>query len=135
MILTDYQIDALTEMINIGVGHASGVLNTMLRSHIVLRVPVVEILSPAKLEENKQKLGKDLISAVRLGFKGPFAGNASMVFPTESAVKLVILLTEEDEESSDLDSIMIGTLRLTVRPSSLIKGTKSNLRCFSAVVR
>lgn len=51
-----------------------------------------------------------VLSAVRLGFKEPFAGNAWLVFPTESARKLVALLTEEGTPSSDLDEIRVGTL-------------------------
>jgi chemotaxis protein CheC len=110
MNLTAAQIDALQEMINMGVGQAAGVLNAMLQSHVTLQVPVVNVMSSREVDAKKQMLRKEMLSAVRIGFKGPFEGNASLVFPTESAVKLVILLTEEEESSSELDSIMIGTL-------------------------
>jgi chemotaxis protein CheC len=110
MKFSEFQLDALTEMINIGVGQAAGILNTMLDSHIVLRVPAVKLLSKEELEENSQTLGKSMLSAVQLGFSGPFKGNTSLVFPTESAIKLVFLLTGEDESSPDLDEIMIGAL-------------------------
>jgi len=110
MRFSEFQLDALTEMINIGVGQAAGVLNTMLASRITLRVPVVRVLSKEELEENSQTLSESMLSAVQLGFTGPFSGNASLVFPTESAIKLVFLLTGEDESSPDLDEIMIGAL-------------------------
>jgi len=110
MSLTDAQVDALREMINIGIGRAAGVLNAMLRSHVSLQVPVVEIISMSELEQKAQEFGKHVFSAVRLGFKGPLSGNASLVFPAESAAKLVILLTEDETGSPDLDSIRIGTL-------------------------
>ena len=108
--LTDYQIDALSEMINIGVGRAAGVLNTMLRSRVVLRVPQVQLLTTQNITEHRQQMENQTLSAVRIGFTGSFAGKASMIFPTENAIKLVVLITEEEAEASGMDSMMIGTL-------------------------
>jgi chemotaxis protein CheC len=108
--LTLEQLDAFQEMVNIGIGQAAGVLNAMLNAHVVLHAPVVKIVSQADLEEKKLTLKKEMLSAVRIGFKGPFAGNASLMFPTKSAVKLVILLTEDITDPQELDSIMVGTL-------------------------
>ncbi|MBP7688995.1 MAG: hypothetical protein KA765_13845 [Thermoflexales bacterium] len=113
MILTPYQLDALREMINIGVGRAAGILNAMLRSHIILRLPEVGVLSKAEVEAKASQYGAEVFAAVRLGFRGPFAGNASLVFPEDSAAKLVVLLTEGEaglSDDNDLDSIRIGTL-------------------------
>lgn len=110
MNLADGQIDALKELINIGVGRAAGVLNTMLHSHVRLQVPFIEILSPSALEKKKRELGRERLSAVRLTFTGPFSGTASLVFPTESAAKLVAILTDDETAYPDLDSIRTGTL-------------------------
>jgi chemotaxis protein CheC len=62
------------------------------------------------VEKKKQELGNEALSAVRLGFKGPFSGIVLLVFPIESAAKLVALLTEDEMGSLDLDEIKIGTL-------------------------
>jgi chemotaxis protein CheC len=110
MNLATAQIDAVREVINIGIGQAAGVLNEMLDSHVVLRVPMIEILEPAELNDFSHAYNRMMLSAVQLGFKGSFSGNASLVFQTESAIKLVSLLTEEDPGSPDLDAMMIGTL-------------------------
>ena len=110
MNLTATQMDALQEMVNIGVGQAAGVLNAMLRSHVTLRLPVIEILSQAELESRITRFRKQIFSAVRVGFKGPFTGSASLIFPTDSAAKLVIMLTEDDLQSLDMDEIRAGTL-------------------------
>lgn len=104
------QLDAFQEMVNIGIGQAAGVLNAMLQSHVVLHAPVVNVVSQADLVAKKAMLKKEMLSAVRIGFKGPFSGNASLMFPTKSAVKLVILLTDDTTEPQELDSIMVGTL-------------------------
>ena len=107
---TPEQIDVLKELINIGVGRAAGMLNDMLQSRVVLQVPYVKIFSPKTLREEMDKLGGDKLSTVRLTFKGPFSGIASLVFPPDSAAKLVDVLTGEEPATPDLDSIRIGTL-------------------------
>ncbi len=45
MELTAAQLDALKELINIGIGRAAGMLNDMVNSHVSLQVPQVRILS------------------------------------------------------------------------------------------
>jgi chemotaxis protein CheC len=104
------QIDALKELINMGVGRAASVLNTMLRSHVRLQAPFIEILSPSALEQKKREQGRESLSTVRLAFTGPFSGTASLVFPIESAAKLVAVLTDDETTYPDLDSIRTGTL-------------------------
>lgn len=110
MQLQPRQIDSLKEMVNIGVGHAAGVLNAMLHSHVTLHVPEVEVLTGGELAHKVRLLGNETLSSVRLGFKGPFSGNASLVFPSESAVKLVSMLTGDETGAYDLDAIRVGTL-------------------------
>lgn len=111
MKLTDYQIDALTELINIGVGQAAGMLNEMIEFRIRLQVPWLKLLSLLELQQElSDRLGRDLLSSVQLEFDNSFAGTAQLVFPTESAATLVALLTGEEPESPDLDELKIGTL-------------------------
>ena len=110
MQLLPSQIDALKEMVNIGVGRAAGVLNAMLQSHVHLQVPVVEMMGYSELQSKIQSMGHGRLSSVRLGFKGPFSGNASLVFPAEGAVKLVSMLTGVDAGSSDVNEMRVGTL-------------------------
>jgi chemotaxis protein CheC len=107
---TPEQIDVLKELINIGVGRAAGMLNDMLQSRVQLQVPYVKIFSPLTLKEEIGDLGGDKLATVRLTFKGPFSGIASLVFPPDSANKLVDVLTGEEPGFADLDSIRIGTL-------------------------
>lgn len=111
MILTKDQIDALQELINIGVGQAAGVLNAMLSAHIELHIPILKCLTPdlAKLELAGQ-LGRDLLSAVQLCFNGSLQGNAELIFPTDSASKLVSVILNEELNSPDFDSLKIGAL-------------------------
>jgi chemotaxis protein CheC len=110
-LITEEQLDALQEFINIGVGRAAGMLNEMIEAPIQLSVPILKVFDADTLkQELKQRLNNHLLSAVRLGFSGSFSGCAELLFPTESASTLVSLLTGEDRDSPDLDGVKIGTL-------------------------
>lgn len=103
-------IDVLQELINIGVGRAAGMLNEMLDTHVILQVPIIKILSLRNLELELGEISRNTLSAVRMGFKGSFSGNALLLFPPDSANNLVSVLTGEDSIEDDLDSIRMGTL-------------------------
>ncbi len=111
MKVTDYQVDALKELINIGVGRAAGSLHQMLHTHVSLKVPHVEIFSPSELKGNmlKEEIAERL-TAVRMVFGGPFGGSASLVFPPDSATKLVDVVTGDERGRNDLDAIRVGAL-------------------------
>ena len=110
--LTDNQRDALQEIINIGVGRGASVLNTMLNSHIVLKVPFVDIVSSAKLKNELEGMGGKKFASINMAFKGEFSGNTQLVFPTQSASKLVDVLVGDESGLSDMDmdAIRAGTL-------------------------
>ena len=110
MTMTPEQVDLLKELINIGIGRAAGILNAMLHSRVLLQVPFIEAISPLALKEKQQGMGKETLSSVQLAFKGPFSGTASLVFPEESAAKLVGVLTDDELSPPDLDSIRAGAL-------------------------
>ncbi len=110
MRLSESQIDALKELINIGVGRAAGVLSEMINCRIHLQVPSVKILTVEELSEEISAIGTGRVSAVKLGFRGSFGGSAALVFPPDSAAKLVSLLVSDDPSQPDLDSVRVGTL-------------------------
>jgi len=109
--LTEEQIDALKELINIGVGRAASLLNEMVNSPIHLEVPFIQVLTAKDLQQELiARFNSDCLATVRLGFTGSINGSAELVFPTESASTLVSVLTGEDLGSPDLDAVKIGTL-------------------------
>ena len=111
MKLSDRQLDALQELVNIGIGQAAGILNDMIESPIRLQIPYLQVLSPADVQEELElHLNGEQISAVQLKFTGSFGGIAQLVFPTNSAAMLVTMLTGEEVGTHDLDSVKIGTL-------------------------
>ncbi len=111
MQLTEDQLDALKELVNIGVGRATSVLNEMVDAYIKMQIPNLKVLTPQELQQQlEQQFNHDILSAVQLSFNGSFQGIAELVFPKESASALVAILTGEEPGSPDLDSVKIGTL-------------------------
>lgn len=125
------QLDALREIFNIGVGRAASVLNATVGAHISLQIPDLKLVSPLEARrELSQYLGVDSVSAVRLGFSGSLNGIAHLVFPADSAFKLVNALIDESANSlePDFDSLKIGALTEVGNiVLNSILGTVSNL--------
>lgn len=111
MHLSNFQLDVIQELINIGIGRAASVLNKMASAHIVLQVPEVKLFSPQELSQHPAFVNATRVSAVRLSFEGAFAGTAALVFPPTSAANLISLLIGEDQMTLDMDSLRLGTLQ------------------------
>ncbi len=120
--------DILTELVNIGVGKAAGILQSMLNCHIELSIPKVQLIGPHEIHSHISTNLDNLHSTVRLSFSGSLTGDAVMVFPCASARKLVALLTDEPEDSPDVD-FMCGSTVTEVGNIVLngIVGTLTNL--------
>jgi len=108
--LTPRQIDALTEIINIGVGRAASILNEMVGHHVTLHVPEVKIISLSRVGEATGYSANARLSTVKMPFEGALSGIASLIFPPESASKLVAMLVGEESDEADLDSMKVETL-------------------------
>ena len=108
--LSPLEIDALTEIINIGVGRAASSLNNITGAHIQLKVPRIELFPLEKLTELLGRLGHANVSTVIQTFQGEFTGSAALLFPPESTLRLMSALTKETIKTADLDSDSRGIL-------------------------
>lgn len=107
-----HTIDAIREIVNIGIGRAAGQLQQMTGSHIHLQIPSIKIVPFDEITEaGNTIISGDTLSAVLLDFKGTFSGMSAMVFPPDSAAALVMLLTGEREKSPELDAMRIEALK------------------------
>ena len=111
MNLSPLQLDILQELINIGVGRAAGMLNQMVNTHIQLQVPVLRVLTPPQLEELYASRPNTVFSAVQLSFTGEFAGISALIFPPESASKLVSVVLGREEIPGEDDQLRSSTLQ------------------------
>lgn len=111
MQLSAYQLDVLQELINIGVGRAASMLNRMVDTHIQLQVPQLQVLAAKDLIEHYKAKESTTFAAVKLSFSGDFSGSSALVFPPDSAAKLVSIIIGQEELPLDMDSLRIGTLQ------------------------
>lgn len=107
---SNFQLDALKEIVNIGVGKAAASLNELLEAHIDLEVPAITLFELGDLDGELHGFTGSDISCVRLDFHGSFTGAAALVFPPQSAAKLVAALTGEAPGGPSLNAVMAGTL-------------------------
>ena len=110
MMPTPLQLDILQELINIGVGRAAGMLNQMVNTHIQLQVPVLRVLTAEQLTDMYANRKDSLFSAVQMHFSGGFSGMSALVFPPESASKLVAVILDKEAMTGD-EALRCGTLQ------------------------
>ena len=109
-LLTEQQFDTLKEVVNIGIGRAASSLNEMLDAHIQLQVPSIYFFRLGETEDIPEHLKNQSLACVQMGFKGTFSGTAALVFPPDSAAKLVTALTGESVGAPCMNAVMAGTL-------------------------
>jgi chemotaxis protein CheC len=111
MELTPMQLDILQELINIGVGRAAGMLNRMVSTHIQLQVPELVVLSSKEFVSRYGSRGREIFSAVQLTFSGHFSGMSALIFPPESASRLVSIILGNAVPTADADALRVETLQ------------------------
>lgn len=102
--LTDYQRDALREIMNIGVGRAGSVLSEMVGSNVKLHVPSVGLTSLPDLGNCLSLADETELAAVRQHFSGTLEGHAALLFPRESGNILARQLIGDDPDIISIDS-------------------------------
>ena len=105
-LLTDLQVDALTELVNIGVRRAAASLRQMVGRQVVLSVPSIEVTSrrTAAALMRERELGP--LVTVSQTFTGGFSGRAMLIFPEANSMALARAVTGDDlapEELKDFE--------------------------------
>jgi chemotaxis protein CheC len=87
--LTELELDALGELVNIGVSRAAASLGTMVGEQVLLSVPSVVLVSRSRAAELISATRQDLLVAVRQEFHGDVSGRALLIFPEKNSLELV----------------------------------------------
>ncbi len=95
MELTEFQRDALTELINIGFGRAAASLSRITGHRVLLEVPQVAIHPMNEVNAALGRVVRGDIATVHQVFSGPVAGDALLVLDTAGAALIKQLLTDE----------------------------------------
>jgi chemotaxis protein CheC len=100
MYLTEYQIDALTELINIGFSKSAASLSELTGYRILLGTPEVRLLPIDELARELSERVVDKIVTVHQIFNGPIAGDAMLILNQNDSKKLIQLLLNDSESVS-----------------------------------
>ena len=87
--LSPLEIDALTEVFNIGVGRAANALNKRVSQAVDLSIPEVELLSNVAVKSRLNFDANMEISTVTQSFIGDFRGQGLLMFDQKNGLQLV----------------------------------------------
>lgn len=105
-ILSELQTDVISELMNIGMGHAAASLSEMVGEEVLLKVPSVEFIHHYNIINHIENMAGPEIAGVRQSFEGVFWGHALLLFPENDSLELVRALLQDDiplEELSDME--------------------------------
>ncbi len=92
-VLTDFQLDALTELVNIGVSRAATGLGEMVNEEVVLSVPNLALVGRQRAIAILKERESTRLVAVHQVFDGDIAGRALLIFPETKSLELVRAVT------------------------------------------
>jgi chemotaxis protein CheC len=100
--LSELERDALTELVNIGVGRAATSLRKMVGKHILLSVPALEVVTLAAASRLLVERETDKLVAIRQEFSGFFSGRALLIFPESNSLDLVRAVVSGELSAAEL---------------------------------
>ncbi|GIL40875.1 chemotaxis protein CheX [Roseiterribacter gracilis] len=100
--LDELELDALTELVNIGVSRAAVSLREMVSEQVFLSVPSVAVVSRKQAAELIAELKSGHLIAVRQAFDGEFSGRALLIFPESNSLELVRAVAGEHLTLEDI---------------------------------
>ena len=92
-VLTELELDALTELVNIGVSRAAASLREMVGEQVHLSVPNVKLVSRAEAVAVLHAREPSRLVAVHQVFEGDITGRALLIFPATNSLELVRAVT------------------------------------------
>lgn len=100
--LSELELDALGELVNIGVSRAAASLGKMVGEQVLLSVPSVAIVSRSRAAELISASRLDQMVAVRQEFHGDVSGRALLIFPEKNSLELVRAVAGEGLSLEDI---------------------------------
>jgi chemotaxis protein CheC len=91
--LTELQLDALTELVNIGVSHAAASLREMVGQQVHLSVPTLTLVAREEAIRILSQRESAKLVAVHQVFEGDLIGRALLIFPETKSLELVRAVT------------------------------------------
>jgi chemotaxis protein CheC len=93
VVLDELELDALSELVNIGVSRAAASLRNMVGQEILLSVPGVAVVTRSEAAQLIGQRDEDKLVAVHQAFDGDISGRALLIFPETNSLELVRAVT------------------------------------------
>src|SRR5690348_3951774 len=100
--LDELELDALTELVNLGVSKAAMGLGEMVQEEVLLSVPNVTIVTREQAILNLGKPDTRRLVAVHQNFDGDIRGRALLIFPEAQSMELVRAVVGGDLSLEDI---------------------------------
>ena len=91
--LNELELDALTELVNVGVSRAALALREMVGSQVLLSVPTLRLVSRDEAVATLHGAESSPLVAVHQVFEGDITGRALLIFPETKSLELVRAVT------------------------------------------
>jgi chemotaxis protein CheC len=123
--LSDLELDALTEVVNMGVSRAANSLRDLVGEQVLLTIPALAILTRAEAAALISRRSGNQLIAVRQAFQGEFAGSALLIFPETNSLELIRAVTKgelslediielEQEALAEIGNIILNSCMATI---------------------
>jgi chemotaxis protein CheC len=100
--LSELELDALTELVNLGVSRAASNLSEMVTEQVHLSVPSVLMIGRERAIEILNKREPSKLVAVHQIFEGEVSGRALVIFPEAKSLELVRAVTSAELSLEDI---------------------------------
>lgn len=91
--LNELELDALTELVNMGVSRSAANLRNMVGDEVLLSVPSVAVITRARAAQIIGETAAGRMVAVHQAFDGDISGRALLIFPETNSLELVRAVT------------------------------------------
>ena len=132
--LSELELDAITELVNLGVSRAATNLARMVHEEVILTVPKVALLSRREAIQTLGERESKSLVAVHQVFEGEITGRALLIFPEERSLELVRAVVGSDlslEEIIELEQEALaetGNIILNSCLATIANSLESNLK-------
>ena len=100
--LTELQLDALTELVNLGVSSAATSLSELVREEVLLSVPQVAVVTGDQAITNLREHDAKRLVGIHQDFDGDIRGRALLIFPEARSMELIRALVGADLSPDDI---------------------------------
>ena len=87
--LGELELDALTELVNLGVSNAALSLGEMARDEVILSVPRVSVVTREQAITHLHERNTKRLVAVQQDFDGDISGRALLIFPEAQSMEQI----------------------------------------------